>query len=246
MRFAELDISVKQLRSSAGLGGRLQRPSPCRVRSAHWRERGRFRARQARSCNTIACRGGIPEILIVSSCLQRLNDLQQLASTVLNFAVAYSRAFVLLDVCRAWAFVCFAWRLQSWTNETRPRGAAQTPLALPYPFRTWPGSGTWAERDKREVRKFLYFGQYTPELFLNLGIISRAWTKTYGKIFISKLASFPNWLLISSPRHFFHGHTSKRLAYYCRTTAMSLLFDIRFHGQISLFECSLSSRGVVP
>ena len=38
--------------------------------------------------------------------------------------------------------------------ERRLRGAAQTLLALPYPFRTWPGSGTWAERDKREVRKF--------------------------------------------------------------------------------------------
>ena len=29
--------------------------------------------------------------------------------------------------------------------ERRLRGAAQTPLALPYPFRIWPGSGTWAE-----------------------------------------------------------------------------------------------------
>ena len=38
--------------------------------------------------------------------------------------------------------------------ERRLRGAPQTPLALPYPFRTWPGSGTWAERDKREVRIF--------------------------------------------------------------------------------------------
>ena len=37
------------------------------------------------------------------------------------------------------------------------------------------------------------------------------------------------WRLISSPPHFFHGHPTKRLA-YCRTTAMSLLFDIRFHG----------------
>ena len=52
--------------------------------------------------------------------------------------------------------------------EHRLRGAAQTPLALPYPFRTWPGSGTWAEGDK--VRKFLYSGRYTPELFLDLGI----------------------------------------------------------------------------
>ena len=77
------------------------------------------------------------------------------------------------------------------------RGAAQTPLALPYPFRTWPGSGTWAERDKREVRKILYFGRYTPELFLDLGIC-RAWrNKTYiwQNIFfqvgaISKLASY--------------------------------------------------------
>ena len=38
-------------------------------------------------------------------------------------------------------------------------------------------------------------------------------THIYGKTFISKLAPFPNWLLISSPPHFFHGHTSKRLAY---------------------------------
>ena len=48
-------------------------------------------------------------------------------------------------------------------------GVAQT-FALPYPFRIWPGSGAWAERDKREVRIFLYFGGYTPELFLDLGI----------------------------------------------------------------------------
>ena len=54
--------------------------------------------------------------------------------------------------------------------ERRLRAAAQTPLALPYPFRTWPRSGTWAERDKREVRKKLCFGWYTPELLLDLGI----------------------------------------------------------------------------
>ena len=55
--------------------------------------------------------------------------------------------------------------------ERRLRGAAQTPLALPYPFRTWPGSGTWAERNKRKVHNFYFcFGRYTPELFLDLGI----------------------------------------------------------------------------
>ena len=55
--------------------------------------------------------------------------------------------------------------------ERRLRGAAQTPLALPYLFRAWTGSGMWAERDKREVLNFLYFGRYTPELLLDLGII---------------------------------------------------------------------------
>ena len=54
--------------------------------------------------------------------------------------------------------------------ERRLRGAAQTPLALPCPFRSWPGSGAWTERDKREVRQFLYFRLYTPKLFLDLGI----------------------------------------------------------------------------
>ena len=64
----------------------------------------------ARSCKSIACRGGIPEILVVSSSLQRLDDLQNWHHfktvvscyfNVLNFAVAYSQAFVLLDVSRA-------------------------------------------------------------------------------------------------------------------------------------------------
>ena len=59
---------------------------------------------------------------------------------------------------------------QTASFERRLRGTAQTPLALPYPFRTWPGSGTWAERDKREVRKILCFGRNVPELFLDLGI----------------------------------------------------------------------------
>ena len=63
------------------------------------------RARQARSCKSIACRAGIPEFLVVSSSLQRLDDLQNWHHSqtvvscycnVLNFAVAYSRAFVLL------------------------------------------------------------------------------------------------------------------------------------------------------
>ena len=74
--------------------------------------------------------------------------------------------------------------------ERRLRGAAQTPLALPYPFRTWPGSGTWAERDKREVRNFLYFGRYTPELFLDLGVYMQSLNEK--NIYMGKCL-FPSW-----------------------------------------------------
>ena len=35
--------------------------------------------------------------------------------------------------------------------DHRLRGAAPSPLTLPHPFRTWPGTGMEAERDKREV-----------------------------------------------------------------------------------------------
>ena len=60
----------------------------------------------------------------------------------------------------------------------------------------WPGSGTWAERDKREGRKFLYFGRYMPELFLDLGIYMQSlnekniWENIYFHLsIISKLGS---------------------------------------------------------
>ena len=105
--------------------------------------------------------------------------------------MAYSRAFVSLDVCRPW------------TNGTRSRGAAQTPLALPYPFRTWQGSGTWAEWDKRQGRKFWYFGRYTPELFLDLGICTASTKKAYGRTFISKLVSFPTFGVLVCPHNTF-------------------------------------------
>ena len=54
--------------------------------------------------------------------------------------------------------------------ERRLRGAAPMPLGLPYPFRTWPGSGMGAERDKREVAKILYFGKVLSSLWLYLDI----------------------------------------------------------------------------
>ena len=60
------------------------------------------RARQMRSSKNTACRGGISEISDVSSCLQRLDDLQNwhhfqtVLDNVWNFAVAYSRALVFL------------------------------------------------------------------------------------------------------------------------------------------------------
>ena len=49
-----------------------------------------------------------------------------------------------------------------------------------------------------------------------------------GKIFISKLASFPNWLRILSPPPFFHGHTSKRLAYCAYRTTDCCVVAFRY------------------
>ena len=43
----------------------------------------------------------------------------------------------------------------------------------------------------------------------------------------SKLASFPNWLLISSSPHVFHGHTLKRLAYFHTTECCVVAFRYR-------------------
>ena len=79
--------------------------------------------------------------------------------------------------------------------DRRLRGTAQTPLALSYPFCTWPGSSMWAERDNREARNILVFERYTPEVFLDLGIYMQSlnentWDNVYFQIGItSKSAS---------------------------------------------------------
>ena len=127
--------------------------------------------------------------------------------------------------------------------ERRLRGAAQTPLPLPYPFRLWPGSGTWAERDKREVRDFLYFGRYTPELFLDLGIYMQSlnektyiyiWKNIYFQVGItSKLASY------FVPTTLFHGHTSKRLAYCAHCTTGCCVVALQYWiSRLNTFLCS--------
>ena len=56
---------------------------------------GGCRPRQARSCKNIACRGGIPDILVVSSPLQRLDDLQNWPhfQTVVARAISYTVGF---------------------------------------------------------------------------------------------------------------------------------------------------------
>ena len=90
-----------------------------------------------------------------------------------------------------------------WTNETHPRGAAQTPLALPYPFRTWPGSGTLAEQDKREERKLLYIGRYRPELLLDLGIFRAGTKKHMGRTFIFKVCIISKFCVLFHPHNTF-------------------------------------------
>ena len=84
------------LGSSAAFGGRLQRPSPCRVRSAHRRERGRV------SSETSECRGKILEkMLNLNGCnawmiYKNWHHFQTVRDNVWNFALSYSRAVVSL------------------------------------------------------------------------------------------------------------------------------------------------------
>ena len=79
--------------------------------------------------------------------------------------------------------------------ERRLRGAAPTPLALPYPF----GTSTWtrmdAERDKREARKKLYFERHSPVILRILmymcmeRLVTWNWAKRHfqiGVIFCTK------------------------------------------------------------
>ena len=73
-----------------------------------------------------------------------------------------------------------------------------------------------AERDKRQVRFFLYFGRYTPELFLDLRICRANSNKSTDNI--SKLASFPKMASKFLPGDAFFMAASKRLpyrSYYC-------------------------------
>ena len=79
MRFAELEFSVEYsfVRAPPSVRGRLQRPLPCRVRSAHRRERGWMPSET--SSERLQ---KIPHVVEdfgyfgLSSCLQRLDDLQ--------------------------------------------------------------------------------------------------------------------------------------------------------------------------
>ena len=131
---------------------------------------------------------------------------------------------------------------RNWNSRSnsfvRAPSSGKTPLTLPYPFRFWPGSGTWAERDKREVRKILYFRRYTPELFLDLGIyqgiheeLERKKRKYGGKHLFPSWHN-PNRRLISSPPHFFMvtPGSVRPIVYIVRLTAVLLLFDIGFQG----------------
>ena len=128
--------------------------------------------------------------------------------------------------------------------ERRLRGAAPTPLALPYPFRIWPGSGTWAERDKREVCKKMYFGRCTPELFLILAYRLYAELerkkRIYGKALISKVAHhFQIGFLFRPPATPFHGHASKRLAHCAHRTTDCCVVAFRYRSsRLNTFLCS--------
>ena len=73
--------------------------------------------------------------------------------------------------------------------ERRLWGAAPTPLALPYPFRTSPWTRMDAERDKREARKILHLERYSPVIFRILmhGEVDKI---LLGKTIFSRLESY--------------------------------------------------------
>ena len=91
------------------------------------------------------------------------------------------------------------------------------------------------------MRKFLYFGRYMPELFSDFGIYMQSLNEknVKWKTLISKLASFPNWLHISSPPHSFRGHTSKRLACCAHRTTDCCVVAVRYRiSRLNTFLCS--------
>ena len=83
-----------------------------------------------------------------------------------------------------------------------------------------------------------YFGRYTPEPFLDLGICRARTKKHIGKHLFQSWNHFQiDWLLISSPPQFFHGHPLKRLAHCAhRTTDCSAVaFRYRISRLIPFF-----------
>ena len=137
-----------------------------------------------------------------------------------------------LDVCRASTFVCFAWCLQGlneWNTSSGDDSNAPRP-DVSVPHLAGIGYVGWA-RQARSAHIFVFWAVYARAILGSWHIYMQSlnekniWENIYFQVGI--ISNF--WLLISSPQHFFHGHTSKRLA-CCRTTAMPLLFDVRFHG----------------
>ena len=80
----------------------------------------------------------------------------------------FARAFFRLGLSMGFSKLDFLGPIAPF--ERRLRGADPTPLALPYPFRTWPGSGMGAERGKRKVAKMLYFEEVLSSLRLDFDV----------------------------------------------------------------------------
>ena len=122
--------------------------------------------------------------------------------------------------------------------ERRLREPAQTPRALPYLIRSAPGRDRVCglSETSEKCSNFCILGGIRPSYSWILAYAELERKKHMGKkkfhvSIISKLASYfvpHNTFFMATP-------SSKRLA-YCRTTAVLLRFDIRFHGQIPLFE----------
>ena len=72
--------------------------------------------------------------------------------------------------CRGHCVCMFLFLGQIASFERCLRGAAPTPLALPYPFRTRPGIRMGTEGENRKVVKILYFGAVLSSFRLDLDV----------------------------------------------------------------------------
>ena len=112
---------------------------PYPLGTSTWTRMDAERDKEGRSCKNIAFWGGNLATSVVSYnnvcsvwIIFKIGIISKwwVVAKVLNSAVVFFRAFVLLDVCMAWALVCFDWRMQGlneWNTQKSSEGGFNPP-----------------------------------------------------------------------------------------------------------------------